>query len=223
MRRSGLRFPDRAPAADRPYSQALSDRTQGRNDWRCDAEVLMLEIGERPGHEKSACQQNNRKATCRTTSARCGKEDRSPVERFTPRRPPPAAHAMKATPAQSENDASKERNEECKAKHGQRGAGLNGHVFRLGKGEREHHVRPCVGYGQACGPPMRLSSTLSVSIWRMSLRRAAPRAMRTATSERRAVQRASRRLAMLAHAMSRTTAERIMSRRRPSPVCCCNL
>ena len=70
---------------------------------------------------------------------------------------------------------------------------------------------------QRPGPPSprwQLSRTLSVMIWRMTRQRPAPSAMRTATSPRRVVLRASIRLAMLAHAITSTTEERIMSMRQ---------
>ena len=63
-------------------------------------------------------------------------------------------------------------------------------------------------------PAASASSVLSVSSWRTSRPRPAPRARRTASSRRRAVARASRRLAALAQAISSTRATAPASIRR---------
>ena len=55
-------------------------------------------------------------------------------------------------------------------------------------------------------PPIRASSTLSVSNCRTRRRRLAPRAVRIETSRDRVVARASKRLVTFAHAMSNTKA-----------------
>ena len=63
----------------------------------------------------------------------------------------------------------------------------------------------------ATAPPVRASSTASVSSCRMTRDRLAPMAMRMLISRRRAEPRASNRLARLAQAMSRTTATMTIS------------
>ena len=58
----------------------------------------------------------------------------------------------------------------------------------------------------------------SISNWRTMRPRLAPSAVRTAISRRRAVPRASSRLAMFAHAISRTAADRAEQHDQPEPV-----
>ena len=71
-------------------------------------------------------------------------------------------------------------------------------------------------------PPSEASSTLSVSNWRTSRARSAPIDSRTAISCRRAVARASSRLATLAQAMSSTSPTMAISTLPASTSCCWN-
>src|SRR5579859_5058966 len=69
------------------------------------------------------------------------------------------------------------------------GVALIGIFFARGKARASIAYDPAYASANPIAPPIELSNTLSVSIWRMTLRRDAPSAVRTAISARRAVHR----------------------------------
>ena len=101
---------------------------------------------------KAPASRTTDKATCRMTSPRCGSEERSPVERFTPRRASAgcACDDIHAGAVPKTTPVSK-RNEECEPNTGSEGLAWTGMFLRVGKGKSQHHVRPGIGDGQSCG------------------------------------------------------------------------
>ena len=119
--------------------------------------------------------------------------------------------------------AGRQRDQKGKAQHGQRRTSLNGQILGVGKDEVENRARTGIGDGQA-GESAQATKQHAFGE-NLAHHAAASRsqAMRTATSARRVVARASIRLAMLAQAISSTKPERIISIFKLVLVYCCRI
>ena len=148
-------------------------------------------------------------AACRTIIDFCGSDARSPVDRVTPRKAS-AGSALRRGPGRhdTKHHAGRERQQEREPQHCRAKASPGWRCApRRGMPAPELSVFPRKPRPIPARPPIHPSSKLSVSIWRISLDRAEPSAMRTDVSAFRFIPRASIRLATLAHATRSTSAE----------------
>ena len=138
----------------------------------------------------------------------CGREARSLVERFTPRRASAGSeceviHAgtmPKMSPVSNDKC-------ECEGEDCQRGAGVDWQVWRVGEGEGQNHPGAAVGKGDADEASSAAQQKAFDQHLADKAERAAPKAMLMEVSARRVVPFASRRFAMLAQATRRTRPE----------------
>ena len=188
-----------------------------------DAEFLVFEIGERLGHEDCAGEQDERQRRLKND------------ESFLRKRRTIARGAIGAAQhfgrlrmggepcgRGTKEDAGDERDQKCKAEHGQRWAGVDGHVARVGKGERQNGARSGIGDGQSGeSADATQQDALSEDLADDAAAAGAERHAHRNFSAARGGCGPACRLAMLAQAMSSTTEERIISIFRPLPVSCC--
>ena len=115
-----------------------------------DAEVLMLQVGERFGHQNGSGEQDQGERGLkydqsflrqRRAVARGAVHAAQRLGRLCVRRQPRRTRAKE--------NAGDQRDQKGKAKDGQRWTGVDGHVVRVGKCERKNGVRAGIGNGQS--------------------------------------------------------------------------
>ena len=156
-----------------------------------DAEILVLKIGQRLGHQDCAGEQDQRQRSL--------KDD----QRFLRQRGAITGGAVDAAQRfgrlsmrrhpggrDAEQDAGHQRNQKCKTEHSERWAGIDGQVARIRECKSENGVRSGIGNGQ---PGKAADATQQHALCKnLANDAAASRAQRHAHRDIRAARRAAR-------------------------------